>query len=303
MRWWVIGLLVANIAFFAWEHNRQLAERRSAPPTAQPIPEGVEPLKLVSELDQPPPLREEEAETGLDVSPEDVEPENPVSQNSTTVPPSSGPAPDSEPVMFPPAPQPKPAPAQVTAEAKPQSTAVQKRVNPPPAPAPVAPTQREVVCVLAGPFFSEGDAASAQRWFEGRYLQTRRHVEEKTDSKLFWVYIEPQSSHQEAREKVEDLKRKGLHDFFIIQGGEMRNAISLGVYRNQDSVNRRLAQLKGEGYQPLVVPRVTNKSTYWVDAWGKQDRKSFLAEARKRLSKKVVESHTCGEIAARSGNP
>jgi len=256
MHWVVIGLLVANVAFFIWEFNRKLMERRTEPLTAQPIPSTVEPLKLVSELREPPPLREVTAE---------------------------------------PEPMTVPAPDPAGAPIPPPET--------PPAP-PGTPELRTKVCLLAGPFPSEGDAAWVQKWFENRQMQAQRRAETQTEIKRFWVYLEPQPSQEVAQQKVEDLKSKGIQDFRLIKGGEMRNAISLGVYSTQNSVNRRLAELAGQGYQPLVVPRETETRTvHWVDISGEHNRESLLAEAKRQWPNKVSESPICGEIAAEKTSP
>jgi hypothetical protein len=68
-------------------------------------------------------------------------------------------------------------------------------------------------------------------------------------------------------ETIKDLRNKGASDFRLITGGNLANAISLGVYSSQASVNDRLGELQEKGYTPVVVPYATGKRIFWVDAW------------------------------------
>ncbi|MBK6660563.1 MAG: hypothetical protein IPG43_21595 [Proteobacteria bacterium] len=58
----------------------------------------------------------------------------------------------------------------------------------------------------------------------------------------------------------------GIHDTLLIRRGDMKNSISLGFFRSQDSVNRRLAELNEKGYKPVVVPRFETSDLYWLSA-------------------------------------
>ena len=51
----------------------------------------------------------------------------------------------------------------------------------------------------------------------------------------------------------------------MISSGDLRNAISLGLFSTQAIVNKRLNELKSKGYQPIVVPYHNAKVIYWVD--------------------------------------
>jgi len=121
-------------------------------------------------------------------------------------------------------------------------------------------------CFSIGPFDNEGDAEA----FRSKQLADRvSKIDERPDNdlkkKLFWVYLAPQTSDQMAQQKLQDLKRKGIKDYMLIQKGGLKNAISLGVFSSQESVNKRLAELGEKGYQPVVVPRYEAEKAYWVD--------------------------------------
>lgn len=120
-------------------------------------------------------------------------------------------------------------------------------------------------CIKVGPLAARANAEALQSWFKERRSAVRLRTEESAERRLFWVYLEPMASADEAEAKLEDLKRRGVEDYRLIRSGDMKNAISLGVFSSQDSVNRRLAELGREGYRPLVVPRYETKKAYWLD--------------------------------------
>ena len=55
----VILLLVANIGYFGWQYNEYLRQHTSQARSVSPLPSGAPRLKLVNELEQLPPLRDE----------------------------------------------------------------------------------------------------------------------------------------------------------------------------------------------------------------------------------------------------
>lgn len=63
----------------------------------------------------------------------------------------------------------------------------------------------------------------------------------------WWIYIPPQANKAEADKKAGELRQLGVTDYFIIQDGPNRFAISLGVFSGQKGGQDRLAELKGKG--------------------------------------------------------
>ena len=53
MKWFVFVLLTANILYFSWEYNALLRDSMKRATHDQPIPQQVESLKLLRELDLP----------------------------------------------------------------------------------------------------------------------------------------------------------------------------------------------------------------------------------------------------------
>lgn len=70
----------------------------------------------------------------------------------------------------------------------------------------------------------------------------------------WWVHLPPQSDRAGAERKAAELRGLGVSDFFIVNdAGPNQNAISLGLYKNEDSAKRMLEQLKASGVQTARI--------------------------------------------------
>ncbi|MCB5188166.1 SPOR domain-containing protein [Methylobacillus caricis] len=74
-------------------------------------------------------------------------------------------------------------------------------------------------------------------------------VEQKTsrETMRYWVYIPPLPSVQAAQDKVVELKALGVDVSFIIQEAPWKNAISLGVFKDERLATKLLEQLQQRG--------------------------------------------------------
>jgi hypothetical protein len=80
---------------------------------------------------------------------------------------------------------------------------------------------------------------------------SERHVEEAAG---WWVFMPPQATRLGATQKVTELKRLGIDEYFIVQDDpKLRFAISLGVYRSEDAAKARLEQLRARGVRTAAV--------------------------------------------------
>ncbi|MBI2315669.1 MAG: SPOR domain-containing protein [Betaproteobacteria bacterium] len=93
-----------------------------------------------------------------------------------------------------------------------------------------------------------GDICRAESALDPLALGTalsQRRVEDKAG---FWVFMPPQGSRQGANQKVAELKRLGVEDYFIIQEDpKFRFAISLGVFKTEEAARGHLEQLRARG--------------------------------------------------------
>lgn len=64
----------------------------------------------------------------------------------------------------------------------------------------------------------------------------------------YWVFVPPRKSLAEAQKKVEELKRFGITEIFILlESTPWRYAVSLGVFSTEEAAVKYLAQLREKG--------------------------------------------------------
>ena len=121
------------------------------------------------------------------------------------------------------------------------------------------------LCLEAGPFSDAAARDGFKDWMADLVAALHTRSETVRIRKLFWVYLEP-TSDLGAQQNMVDLRDRGVRDYMLIRRGGLKNAISLGLFSSQDSVNRRLSELKEQGYKPVVVPRYETTDQFWVSA-------------------------------------
>jgi hypothetical protein len=130
---------------------------------------------------------------------------------------------------------------------------------------PPAQDKKYAACYSLGPFdqISFIKSTTSQLHQLGADIIQRKETEEVVLG--HWVFLPSFPSWQDARKKVAELEEKGIKDIFILGRGEMKNAVSLGLFKKQESADRRLAQLKKIGITPHVETQQTNKEYVWLD--------------------------------------
>ncbi len=68
----------------------------------------------------------------------------------------------------------------------------------------------------------------------------------------YWVYIPPLKSPEAAQSKVDEIRQQGVEESFIIQEPQWRNAISLGVFRDETLANKMLEDLHTRGVKSAI---------------------------------------------------
>ena len=152
--------------------------------------------------------------------------------------------------------KPKPKP-----KAEPESAKVAK-VNP-----ELAKQLKEgkAICYALGPFDGLAQAKNISEKLQdlGAYT-TERSV--TTESPIgYWVYLPSFDSWKTAKDKVSKLETKGFKDMFIVGRGQMKNAVSLGLFKNEDGAKERVSQLKSLGEKPKIQTQYKQQDLYWID--------------------------------------
>ena len=153
-----------------------------------------------------------------------------------------------------PAAAPAPAPAPRTPAAN---------AAPPAAAAPAAAIPVAAKCMEWGSF-TIADAPRAEKALEPLALGPRLTQRRTEETAGWWVFIPPQGSRAAAVRKAAELKALSIDEYFVVQEpGPYRWSLSLGIFRNEDAAQARLAALRGQGVRSaqaapreMVVPKV-----------------------------------------------
>lgn len=124
----------------------------------------------------------------------------------------------------------------------------------PPLPAVSAAQAAPTSCAEWGPFagseVARADAALTALALPGG---TQRRV---TDVDGYWVHMPPQKTKGEVDRKVGELKALGVTEFFVVtDAGPWRNAVSLGLFKNEDAARAELERLRVVGVRSATVTR------------------------------------------------
>jgi hypothetical protein len=79
-------------------------------------------------------------------------------------------------------------------------------------------------------------------------------VQEQTsqESRRYWVYIPRLRSAAQAQARVDELRALGVEDMFVVQEPQWHNAISLGVFKDEQLATKLLEELKSRGVASAV---------------------------------------------------
>ena len=134
-----------------------------------------------------------------------------------------------------------------------------------PPPAPPKPAVVATKCLEWGSF-TLADAPRAEKTLEPLALGPRLAQRRTEETAGWWVFITPQGGRPAALKKAAELKGLGVEDYFIVQEeGANRWALSLGVFRSEESAQARLAALRQQGVRSAQVgPRETVVPKIWL---------------------------------------
>ncbi|MBD2859314.1 SPOR domain-containing protein [Spongiibacter sp. KMU-158] len=129
----------------------------------------------------------------------------------------------------------------------------------------------------------------------------RRHKSAAQQELEYWVILGPYPDSSKADEVGSEIRAKGW-DSFVINKGELLNAVSVGVFRERVRAERQLQQFVARGYQPVIAPVPRLLESYWLSLRGDPSKPLFDKElARlKALGNGLVqaEKKNCNFVAS-----
>lgn len=101
-----------------------------------------------------------------------------------------------------------------------------------------------------------------------------------SESNGWWVHIPPLATKADAERKANELRALGVTDFFQVQEGPGRNAISLGIFNQEKGGRERLAELKAKGVRSAIIaPRPGKDESVALQVRGPAADKAALIKA------------------------
>ena len=122
-------------------------------------------------------------------------------------------------------------------------------INPPTVVETSAPSKS--MCYEWG-VFSASNLAAAQTAVSGLSLQAIVKEQSSTEAKRFWVYKPPLKSAEAAEAKALELRALGIEELYIVQDNKWKNAISFGVFEDEQLATNLLNELKAKGVREVV---------------------------------------------------
>ena len=121
----------------------------------------------------------------------------------------------------------------------------------------------DAACVSVGEFETRDDVENAKRWLRSRGAEILAIAAESRETiESHRVYIPPLDSRKSALRTMRELKSRGIRDVAIVLRGELRNAVSLGVYRSRENAVSRMTSLKRLGYSVQSAANTTTQQEY-----------------------------------------
>jgi len=167
----------------------------------------------------------------------------------------------------------------------------------PPVPLAVpAPTSCAEWGLFAGSEVARADAALAALGLPAGTTQRR-----VTEVDGYWVHMPPLKTKGEVDRKVGELKALGVAEFFVVtEAGPWRNAVSLGLFKNEDAAKAELERLRALGVRSATITRRERflKQVAFVVSDPAAATLARLAELQKDFPASEIKTGGCPVIAS-----
>jgi hypothetical protein len=149
------------------------------------------------------------------------------------------------------------------------------------------------LCFVAGPYPALSGAQSSAKWFRGK-SKVQTEIQSDEVPTVFWVYLPPYKSQKEANRQAQHLAHLGITDYVLVMTGKLRHAVSLGVYRDQSSAQRRVDELHRKGYKRARIEKQhQGNKRYWLSVKMSATQKDLMASFKRAQKISAIEVNVC----------
>ncbi len=159
----------------------------------------------------------------------------------------------------------------------------------------VSPAQASIENCVRAEWFKNSDAAyEAAAWMRARgATEIKVRQEEREAVKNHHVYIPPLASRAAASEVADELRSRGVSDIWIFREGARANGISLGVFRNERYMRRRVAEIRALGYPVVSAPNMKAVNVHVIEAGLEGDRSAFDEAWKTAFPEQAIRTIDC----------
>jgi hypothetical protein len=123
--------------------------------------------------------------------------------------------------------------------------------------APVVVAQPVAMCFEWG-IFSDASLTTAQKTLAKMAIQATTKEENSNQPKRYWVYKPPVKTTAEAQKKAAEFKELGVEDLFVVQEEKWKNAISFGIFEDEQLAEKLVQELRTKGIKNVEKILRTN---------------------------------------------
>ena len=126
----------------------------------------------------------------------------------------------------------------------------------------LSPVQPANACKILGPFDEPADAKNIIGKLSSMGFEPVVRPKENKVFRDYWVYL-PGKGRKQARKAVRLMKEKKIRDFYVYN--DKNYLVSLGIFKTDKRVEKRLTELKKVGFDPVVEKRYETRVEHWLD--------------------------------------
>lgn len=123
--------------------------------------------------------------------------------------------------------------------------------------------KKEVMCTSIGPIEESKVATGLVKNLKAEGFEAATQELEVSRDFQYWVLLPPAVNRKAALQSLKELQTKKI-DSYLISTGEMRNAISLGLFKKEQSAKGVLSRMVEAGFPAEIRQKERIKNEYWV---------------------------------------
>ena len=167
-----------------------------------------------------------------------------------------------------------------------------------------APAAAKSPACLEWGAFSGAELARAQNALDKLQLGDRLSQRTSEETVSYWVYIPPLKTKKDAENKIDELRASGVTEYFLVQDGQWKNAISLNLFKNEELAKNYLDTLQRKGVRSAVIgvrSHVVKRTLFQIrDAGGTLANK--LAELQRKFPSSELKTVDCAQLESTSAS-